>query len=457
MIGRAALAGVLACAAAEESAEPRFAATVEANDLAGGQLLVTWTAHDLPPGTTAVCLDMGDGRHLHDLRMGDRALAADPDDPCCFPLPPSAREVALSYRFDLAGLARARDPDLAVRFDETYVLGDRAVLLRPEPLPASGAIEVAFRLPPGAAVVAPWPRAADGCFRLDWAQYDGGSYLALGRVATLGEVAVAGGGAAVAVVERPFRAARATLLGWVERALAAVAAFYREVPGRRVTVILIPVDSDEPGVFGSTLRRGFPSVALLFGARAADAAFDDEWVAPHELFHLGNPRVAKRLPWLSEGFTTYYEHVLRGRRAPATAAARWRELADGVRRRCSPDRGVALAEESRRLGETHHYPRVYWGGACLALRLDVAIRRASGGKRSLDDVMRELRRAGEAAPLDEAAVLAAFDRAAGGRLASDHLATTRRIPVDDLLRDLGLDGRAPRDDAPLAAIRKAIF
>src|SRR5262249_50067639 len=96
-------------------AEPRWSVTVHAEDLAPGQLAIAWVAHDLPPDTTAVCVDMANaGKHLHDLRLGERALAADPDDCDCFPLPQPARDVALSYRYDLGALAKAeRDPDLA--------------------------------------------------------------------------------------------------------------------------------------------------------------------------------------------------------------------------------------------------------------------------------------------------------------------------------------------------------
>ena len=41
--------------------------------------------------------------------------------------------------------------------------------------------------------------------------------------------------------------------------------------------------------------------------------------------------------------------------------------------------------------QTVAYQRVCWGGAAIALQWDVALRRASGGLRSLDDAMEALR------------------------------------------------------------------
>ena len=73
----------------------------------------------------------------------------------------------------------------------------------------------------------------------------------------------------------------------------------------------------------------------------------------------------------------------------------------------------------------HNYHRVYWAGAAIALRVDVDLLRASGGKQSLDDVMRLLHRALRR-PRSQAArgvdLLRAADRALG------HAAQRRRSP-----------------------------
>ena len=195
-------------------------------------------------------------------------------------------------------------------------------------------------------------------------------------------------------------------------------------------------------------------------------------MATHELFHLGNPTLEeKKLPWLVEGFTTYYQDVLRGRRGAAEAARMWGDLYDGCHRFGDPEGGVSLEEESRRLRESHNYPRVYWGGACLALRLDVAIRERSGNTRSLDDVMRDLRRRSAARPFTAARILDELARETGdspsviartGGFARAHLRATRPLGLDELYRRLGLEPTGSAsvkllDDAPLAPIRRGIF
>lgn len=152
--------------------------------------------------------------------------------------------------------------------------------------------------------------------------------------------------------------------------------------------------------------------------------------------------------------------------------------------------------------KTHRYQRVYWGGACVALGLDMAIRvrarrasesgvaaRAEQGAaagtgmelRSLDDALRKLRRDSLRKPLTEDEVLAVLDAAAGERLATRLVHETRSIPLADWLRKLGVRPRSDGagrgggvgsawaakaaasagvvldDTAPLAAIRRALF
>jgi hypothetical protein len=242
-----------------------------------------------------------------------------------------------------------------------------------------------------------------------------------------------------------------------------VADFYGGLPGGRAHVILVPVPGErDPGVFGAVLRRGPPSVVLYFGAAAPEASFRGEWVAFHELFHLGNPNNEGRIPWFIEGFTTYYQDVLRARAGVRSAAEMWGDLHDGLRRHCDPVDGVPLLTESRRLRESHRYTRVYWGGACLALFLDVAIREASGNRDSLDQVLLRLRQAGARRPLSEDDIIAALDRAAGRPLCRRHLRSRGKVSLLSLYRRLGIVPTGPEtvkllDQAPLLAIRQAIM
>lgn len=227
--------------------------------------------------------------------------------------------------------------------------------------------------------------------------------------------------------------------------------------------MLVPVaGSSDPALFGTVLRQGTPSIVLYFGADCPAPTLASDWTAIHEMFHTGNPLLDKKLPWLVEGFTTYYEDVLRVRAGALTPEQAFGDLYDGFRRFCQPQDGVALAEESQQLRSTHRYNRVYWGGACLAFIADAAIRERSHGQRSLDAVLLELRRLSLDKPLREAEVLKALDDEAGGRLVTRLLHEQRSIDLAAFYRRLGIEPTGPKsvrlvDTAPLSAIRQAIM
>lgn len=474
-IGLAALLAGAVPAAAAPAAPARKQSwdfVVTLTDLARGQLEVEWTLRGFA-GPTTVRADMpGAERGVRQLRAlgpgGEQPLRPDPDYPKeWIALAKEGEPLRLAYRYDLAAMAdESGDPDYAAAVGGQFLFCDEAVLLRPDPLPDDAEITVEFRLPPGITVATPWERlpGAGYRYRTDAHQYDCGSYLAVGKLTDLGEVPVRGGALRVMMIDRPHKAAVEVIRHWVERSATLVANFYGGIPGRRPLLLLAPVASTEAGVYGTTLRRGLPSVAMYFGADAPPEAFDHAPMLLHELFHTGNPPTKGKPRWAIEGFTTYYEEVLRARAGEETALATWSELYDGFRRHCAPERGRSLAEESRRIGEWRHYARVYWGGACVAFQVDVAIREHSGGKQSLDDVMRALRTVDE--PLSEAEWIARLDRAAGVKMVRALLDTTKPVPLDKLYKELGIeppgkdDGKnlvRLRDDAPGAALRRGIF
>ena len=428
----------------------------------------------------------------------ERPLALDADDEDCFAsLAPVKEGIPrrFHYRVDLGDLAeRTGDPDWASRFGESYVVSDMALLMRPEPKTETATVTVGFRLPKDIEIATPWeelPHDADqeaaltkaydeyvhGRFeaaleiaknnvlrryRYDLAQQDAGAYIAIGKLRTLGVLPIHGGTATVTLVDNPHQPSDAALLSWVKSALTITADFYGALPGGKVHLVLAPVRGEStPGVFGTILHRGLPSVVLMFGANASDLSFPGEWMAVHELFHLGNPLMTKRgSSWFVEGFATYYQDVLRARARLRDRVVMWSDLHEDFAAHCDPIDGRSLDEESQHIGERHTYQRVYSGGACLAFRLDVAIRQHSEGKASLDTVLAEMYQSKRV--YSESEIIAALDAAAGTPLASEHLKSTRPIPWSALEKSLGIQPKSKdavelKDDAPLSALRKSIF
>ena len=458
---------------------PRWEHRVRVSDLRKGVLEVELVLHGFS-GELQLCADMPrGGSSVRDLRAlpgpgaaGAAApagllLAQDEEDADCWDAEaPASGPLIVRYRYDLAAMARrSGDPDLATRAGDSYVFNDEAALLRPDPMPKDGTIEITFDLPAGVSVATPW-RKLEGApwrFASDARQHAAGAYVALGKLKTLEEIAVPGGTFGVTLLDLPRRAPDAVLHAWVARAARQVAAFYRGVPEGRVHVVLVPVPgATDPDVFGTTLMRAAPSVVMFLGAAADPASFEDDWMATHELFHVGNPRLAGRIRWVNEGSATYYQDVLRGRSGKVPHEKVWGDLYDGFHRFCEPGQPVPLQAASEGLRKSHRYMQVYWGGACLFFRADVAIREHSGGARSLDDVLRELRARSDVQPLPESEVIAAIDREAGAPIARGHLDETGPIPLEPLWARLGIEPTGKdtvrlRDDAPLAALRKRIL
>ncbi|MFO0573642.1 MAG: hypothetical protein U1A78_06580 [Polyangia bacterium] len=461
-----------AAAGSRAAASPRWDFVVRFPDLQG-IAEVAWTLHGFASGRLRVCADMdGAGEYVRDLVQlaGESGPAQPlPRDGTCWLATVDGAPTRLRYRYDLRSLARDQSSvDYAEQLGDSFIFNDETLLLRPDPLPRGrppAAITVEFQLPAGASLTAPYARLAEPGlrFRLDAEQYDGGNYITVGQVASLGQIRLPHTTVDLNVLRWPRRASDAALRGWIETAVGAVDRFYGTLLHDRVHVTLVPVPgSRKPALFGSVMRRGLASVVLYIGAGCERFDFREEWVAVHELFHLGNPLTDGKMSWFVEGFTTYYQDVLRGRLRALTPAATWGDLWDGVRRFCQPTGGASLAEESESLRRTHRYTRVYWGGACVALLTDIAIREHSRGQVTLDDVLRALRQQSLRAPVEEDEVIAALDRAAGRPLVKALLAERRAIAVREALARLGVIPTGDetvelRDDAPLAGLRRAMF
>ena len=406
----------------------------------------------------------GFGRYIDDVKAAGKRVSHDSDDSDCWSFHAAKQPLRISYRVDLNADARDnRDPDRAALLGDTFLFEEDAIVLSPAPRP-EGDYTLEFRLPPGVDVEAPWERLSPTRFRSSWAQYQTGSYVAVGRLQRLADVPVRGGTFALTLIGSAGRATQETVRAWVSRAGTRVANFYQGLPAPRVEALLVPEDcADRGGLFGTTLHDGRPSVVLFFCKDAPAEAFgEDDWLGTHELFHLGNPSLKHRVPWFTEGAATYYQDVLRGRDDGPAAAKMWGDLYDGFRRFCAPVDGFSLREESKALHQRHRYQRIYWGAACLLFQVDVAIRRASDGKRSLDTVLRALLRRSRAEPLSEQDVLAALDAAAGAPIASEGLAAKQAVDLGPLYRELGIepigdDTVKLHDDAPLAGLRQAIM
>lgn len=119
------------------------------------------------------------------------------------------------------------------------------------------------------------------------------------------------------------------------------------------------------------------------------------------------------------------------------------------------------------LDQDHSWGRTYWGGALFCLLADVGIRQRTHNRLGLQDAMQAVLRAsgGLSTNWDIGKVLATADAAVGVPVMTELYAQMKDRPfapdLPALWHSLGVeaDGSSVRitDQAPLAAIRRAIF
>ena len=164
-----------------------------------------------------------------------------------------------------------------------------------------------------------------------------------------------------------------------------------EVRGVPFTSTLLAIGDERNVMFVGGGLAG-KDIAMLvppdgpFSGDVTDAAI------AHELFHLWNGASFRyrslRESWFSEGFSEYYSvRVLReiGFIDDARYLARLRE----AERHYRADSGFAkISMHDAGDAKFRHRGLTYFGGQLVAACLDASLRSASGGRRSLDDVMR---------------------------------------------------------------------
>ena len=276
---------------------------------------------------------------------------------------------------------------------------------------------------------------------------------------------VEGGVVHVTALGHALKAPETAVLRWVRDGARAVETLYGRLPARRVQLLVAPIPGQDDVLFGATGHGGGPGILVWVGTKTTAAALEDDWILPHELIHVGQPHLPAKAAWLFEGLATYYGPLTRARAGLISPERAWSLLVDGFGRGHSESSTHTLGDDSAHMDQRHDYWRVYWGGAAVLLKTDVALRRArtSGGLDALVKVLWE----DQAAHLaeDAAGAEAHFDAAVPGNplrlIASKALASTAFPDVTRTLKWLGVEvgsgGKVTLDDsAPGAAVRRAI-
>ncbi|HEX4950402.1 MAG TPA: hypothetical protein VFZ34_27300, partial [Blastocatellia bacterium] len=274
----------------------------------------------------------------------------------------------------------------------------------------------------------------------------------------------------VTVKEQPVRIALRGAWGFTDDEFAALVekifllqrSFWNDFEYPDYLVTLLPLEAMPGGAAnsGTGLNRSFATFAT------PNCTLDDfNYLLAHELFHNWNARRLGRIQepqelmyWFSEGFTDYYSYRLLWRGGLITLDEYVTKFNEALRQYyTSPLRHESNERIAREFFSNTALSRLaYARGRLLAANWDALIRTNSGGKHSLDDVMRDLYRSGISQELNAATISAAVQRYAqtdvlpdikriidGGELPAPHsqlfgtCATLATVEVADY--ELGFD------------------
>jgi hypothetical protein len=224
---------------------------------------------------------------------------------------------------------------------------------------------------------------------------------------------------------------------WLRQRAEEVRTIRRSFPYPRISVIVYPVpEQDDADIFGMVMWSAPPSIGLLLGQDTRPGSFSEDWTALHELLHLTHPTILPRTPWISEGLATYLTELARARSGRFSPERAWKEMLRGFERGKRQARGRTMQQ----MLDEDRPPGIYWVGAFFALRVDVALRKATGNQRGLQDVLELLATQGSTSTV--ARYGAAVDAVAGQPLFTALLEAERRRPafagLEGLLEDLGV-------------------
>ncbi|MFP2930603.1 hypothetical protein ACLESO_36475 [Pyxidicoccus sp. 3LG] len=392
-----------------------------------------------PGGVTTVHAWREDGQ-VRELRVRDGAVS----------VPPGTR--FLRYRYALDARIREQGPDFFSGMgegDARHVAG-REYLIRPRVAEPELRVELYVE---GVDALLPWQPEDSGLYRLRGEDLvDSGFHGFGGRrcQARLPDAVLD-----VAILGTFTHLEDAEVCAWLKQAATEVRTVRSAFPYPRITVRVVPVRGrDGSSLFGMVRWSSPPSISILVGQDTEAAAFERDWVAVHEMLHLAHPVLMPRVPWLSEGLATYYTEVARARSGRQSAQRAWEELVDGFAR---GRRGAGARTMQETVAGSPFSLGVYWTGALFALHLDVELRRVTGNKHRLDDVLDLLAERGPISTFG--AFGAAVDSVAGQplfeALLARHLERPAFAEMDGLLEALGV--RADTEGVKLVPARDSLL
>jgi predicted metalloprotease with PDZ domain len=371
-----------------------------------------------------------------------------------------ADKLAVRYRIDLEGVARATDSfDAAMRVGDSLVAPASTYLLYPEPLRVG--VPVTVRFAADDRVATGLRRGATGdSYVLEAHEIPVATYTTFGNFAHR-KLPLQGSQSSVtlSVLDGHLVTDVETLASWVNDAATAVTSFWQRFPDNEAMVTIVPIEGRSGVLFGKVLPESAPGVVLMLGEHTTKEQLYADWVLVHEFFHIGFPSFHDEGKWLDEGLATYYEPIIRARAGWIDEQQVWDEFS-----RSMPQGLHAMNHLGLEKGTD--YRDVYWGGAIYCLLADVAIRERTSARAGLENGLHAVLQAGgnSSEVWSLSRTLEVADSAVGvpvlGELARVYAYQPGPIDLNKLWKKLGVvrttSGIRLDNRAPLAALRRQI-
>ncbi len=179
-----------------------------------------------------------------------------------------------------------------------------------------------------------------------------------------------------------------SITDWIQQMTGAVASIGNGFPIKEVQVMVLLIKGTRGTVpWGQVNRHGGSGVFFVVNPDKSHRELISDWTAAHEFSHLLLPYTPDDR-WLSEGFASYHQNISRARTGLLDEKSTWEKLLAGF------ERGQKTANKynapTLKYAKGRNRMQMYWGGAVIALKADVALQQATNGRNSLSQALDKL-------------------------------------------------------------------
>ncbi len=275
---------------------------------------------------------------------------------------------------------------------------DNTWLWLPEVLSIKDQIELSFQIPSWAEISTPWQQInfSEHRFRLGHQPQEWGYTLMIGDFNVQHPKISNGHHLNIASVNGMENSDE--VIQWLTDIAKGLNNYLGSYPIAQTQVIVISKNKLKGGPvpWGDFSRGNGFGIRFVVVPKNEIKTFYADWTAAHEFSHQLLPKIHFDGIWLSEGLSSYLQYVLMGQMGSLSEEKAWARLYSAFQRTEKSIRQLQdepLFETSKNWGEGYRSGRrmrVYWSGALMFLKADIALREQSNGQTGLNDILLKL-------------------------------------------------------------------